>query len=75
MAKLPLLSDISRCPVCGSVEYYTIDQARGHIISGSRFDGEEASNDTMYEHLSIKTGRFIFCRECQTKIARNDIIE
>lgn len=72
MKKLPLLSELRECPFCGSIEYYTIDQVKGHITSRSSFDGSEVDNDQMYEMISIKTGKFIFCGQCQTKIARND---
>lgn len=69
MAKLPLLSELTECPRCGSVDY----RAAGHIISRYTFDGSEISNEDMYEGLAIQTSAYVYCGCCNEKIARNDM--
>ena len=73
MAKLPLLSELTECPHCGSVDYYTRDRAAGHITSRYTFDGSEISNEDMYEGLAIRTSAYVYCGSCNEKIARNNM--
>lgn len=61
---------IENCPHCGNdQEYFTKDYVQGTIRSFSRFDGGEADNYEMYDHLSHKMGKSVYCAECKKKIA------
>lgn len=72
MAKLPLMSELTECPHCGSVECYTRDRAAGHLNSRYSLDGSEVDNHDLYEGLNIAHATFVYCASCDEKIARND---
>ncbi|WP_457748755.1 hypothetical protein [Sulfurimonas sp.] len=72
MAKFPNISDLTECPLCGGDEYYVIARPIGTIITHYRFDGGDADNTEMYANLSDKPQKFVYCSNCQVKIARNN---
>lgn len=72
MAKLPLLSELTECPHCGSEEFYIIEKPAGHITRRGRFDGGECDNTHMFECLASKPSAWVHCGQCEEKIARND---
>lgn len=72
MAKLPLLSELTECPHCGSEEVYTKEYVSGHIYHRKMLNGEPADNTLMYEHLCAKPSIWVYCVGCDEKIARTD---
>ncbi|KIV56467.1 hypothetical protein AM501_09950 [Aneurinibacillus migulanus] len=60
---------INECTHCGSNEGYYIKQyAFGSIKQNFNFDGSEADNTEMYQHLNHKGGSVAYCSSCNKKI-------
>jgi hypothetical protein len=60
---------IEQCPHCGSTEgYYTKGQVRGSIITRYNYDGSDADNGDMYEHLFHTGGKVAYCLSCNKKL-------
>ena len=57
--------DLKKCPFCGYDEFYTKEYVFGSIKYAERFDGEEASNEELYDYLNSRNynGR-AYCRNC-----------
>lgn len=45
-------SELTKCPFCGSEEYYTTSYCFGRVDYYQRFDGGETYNNDMYDSLS-----------------------
>lgn len=70
---LPKLSALEECPHCGYDEFYQKQSVKGFIYPRRRFDGGEADNDRLFEHLGLgKMQKTIYCGGCQKKIAIED---
>ncbi len=72
MAKLPNISELTECPLCGGDEYYVIAKPIGTITTRFHYDGRDADNTEMYANLCEKPQKFVYCSNCQVKIARNN---
>lgn len=60
-------SELTKCPFCGSEEYYTTSYCFGRVDYYQRFDGGETDNGGMYAGLSErerKTER-AYCGHCE----------
>lgn len=58
-------SELKKCPLCGSEEFYTNDYYRGTSEFYQRFDGEEANdNSQMYDGLIHLQGKRAYCGNC-----------
>ena len=68
--KLPNISDLDSCPLCGGTTYYYQSAVSGHITSWVNFDGTDADSSEMYTGMNTKPLKFVFCAECHEKIAR-----
>lgn len=58
-------SELAKCPFCGSEKYYMNCYCFGRVRCNLRFDGEEADNTTMYDGLSIKQLKRVYCFHCK----------
>lgn len=72
MAKLPNVSELTECPYCGCETFYYKSKVSGIVATHVNFDGSEADCSGMHEGLSYKNLKFVYCSQCQKKIARND---
>lgn len=70
--KLPNVSELTESPHCGSGSYYYLSTVSGHATTWVNFDGSDADNTEMYNGIGHKTLKFVFCAECEKKIARID---
>lgn len=70
--KLPNLSDITECPECGGTEYYVQQRASGIIRERGSLIGAAVDNHDMYDGLNIKQSVWVYCADCERKIARDD---
>lgn len=53
------------CPFCGNEEFYTVNWMQGSSSFNKRFDGGEASdNSMMYDNLTITEGKRAYCNNC-----------
>jgi hypothetical protein len=68
--KLPNISELTECPYCGSGSYYYLSAVFGHTTTWVNFDGSEADNAEMYSGVGYRPLKFVFCAECEKKIAR-----
>ncbi|WP_171628968.1 hypothetical protein [Paenibacillus plantarum] len=67
------MKDIKRCPKCESVEGYFIKQTvSGKINYRFNFDGSEADNGDMHDHLEYKGGSVAYCLKCKKRLFRMD---
>lgn len=68
-------NNIKCCPHCGSEDgYYTKDYISGSSYFYVKFDGSEADNGHMYEHLTHKRGKRAYCAECDRYIGPSDLL-
>ena len=56
--------DLEACPFCGCDEFYEKQQVRGTTTYRTRFDGEEADNEDMYESLFTTSSGRAYCCDC-----------
>ncbi|WP_017470647.1 hypothetical protein [Amphibacillus jilinensis] len=60
---------IDKCHHCGNDgQYYIKEQVRGSVASMFRFDGEDPDNTELYSHLSHKSGKYAYCKECDKRL-------
>jgi len=71
MAKFPNVEDLKECPICGGDEYYVLSKPIGKFITRYNFDGSDADNTEMLSSLSDEPQKFVYCSDCEVKIARN----
>lgn len=61
--------NLEECPHCGSTAgYYTKTQVRGSVKFHYNFDGSEANNSEMYDHLHHTNGNVAYCVTCEKKL-------
>lgn len=72
MAKLPNVSELTECPHCGCETFYYKSKVSGIVATHVNFDGSEADNTEMHNSLSYESMKFVYCSQCQRKIARKD---
>lgn len=67
-----MVSNLKCCPKCQSNEgYYVKQSVKGKIIFRQNFDGSEADNGDMYDHLEhTYISKYAFCLNCKEKIFR-----
>ena len=64
------VSKFTECPYCGGEEYYAKYSVFGKIILRSRYDGKEADNREMYDHIHHKLkSKFAYCSSCDKRVA------
>jgi len=74
MAKrLPLISELDKCPHCEGKEYYTISRASGKILTNYSFSGEEVVNEDVLKGIHFHTLRHAYCAKCDIIIASNTL--
>lgn len=62
---------LKACPHCGSKGgYHTKMQVRGSIVVYFNFDGSEADNTEMYQHLQHHGGEYAYCNDCNKRLFR-----
>lgn len=60
---------INECPHCKSKDgYYTKEQVHGTVRYKFNFDGTESENDSMYDLLSYKGGKYAYCLRCDKRL-------
>jgi uncharacterized protein with PIN domain len=61
------------CPKCGNDESYYVEQrVTGKINFYINYDGTEAENSEMYEHLKHKTLKYGYCSNCNKRLFKVD---
>lgn len=60
-------SNLTKCPFCGSEEFYTKTYAKGYLFHRERFDEEEADNTDLFESLFYRSmPNKAYCAGCNT---------
>ena len=64
------VSELTKCPYCGCEEYYIKQSISGTIEFRCRYDGKEADNREMYDHIYHKLkSKFAYCSSCDKRVA------
>lgn len=67
---------LKKCPHCGSDEgCYVKGRVSGRYIFRFTFDGAEADNSAIHDHLSYKDGKTLYCLNCDKRIAKREDVE
>ncbi|EJO8074291.1 hypothetical protein Q3R63_004412 [Salmonella enterica] len=59
---------VIECPHCGGDEFYVRATASGTTSVFYRFDGGEAFNGHMWDHVSLKEKKTAYCADCQKRV-------
>jgi len=60
---------LTKCPYCGSEEYYIKQSFKGTCNYVFRFDGDEADNGHIHENAQYKdTSKYAYCVGCNKKL-------
>ncbi|MFD0771637.1 hypothetical protein ACFQZ1_23155 [Bacillus sp. CGMCC 1.60114] len=66
---------IDKCPHCSSNEgYYTKEQVYGTVRYKHNFDGREADNSSLHDHVSYKGGKVAYCIDCNKKLFNMSVL-
>ncbi len=69
--ELVSISDLTCCPHCGSDKgYFAKDYAFGRVLTYYSFDGSQVDNSEMYQSLTYKNGKFLYCYACRKRIVK-----
>jgi len=69
------IKDIECCPFCGCTIFFVREYVKGPIRVKFFANGDEAKNPEMYDGITCyqkKADNFIFCDECERKLAYGD---
>jgi hypothetical protein len=59
------------CPHCNYMGgYYVKEKVSGSIYYYYNFDGSQADNSSMYDHLIHKGGKVAYCKNCDKRLFR-----
>ncbi|RSU11623.1 hypothetical protein CBF29_07860 [Vagococcus elongatus] len=61
---------MTKCPHCGSEEYYVKTRIYGKCDHYRRFDGKETDNSGMHDNLTYVDGTIAYCAECKKRLFR-----
>ena len=71
--KINKFEDLTSCPFCGNDEFYTLNWMQGSCAYNSKFDGEEASdNSCMYDGLIVTEGKRAYCNNCEEYLGNRE---
>lgn len=62
------MEQLTCCPHCGYIEYYTKDYICGSTRYFHRFDGKDRYNGEMYDHLDHNQGKWAYCVNCDKRL-------
>ena len=60
---------IKSCPHCGSEEgFYSKFSVSGSSVYRHNYDGSEAENSSMYDHINHRTSKYAYCQSCDKRL-------
>lgn len=71
MSKIHYTKDMTKCPYCGSEEFYIKQSYKGYIEYKMRFDKDEnkVTNYELYENAThTNLTKYAYCRECEKRL-------
>lgn len=60
--------NMRECKHCGSKTYYRCTRYSGTGCRCYNFDGSVADNTHIYDYLSVKEGKAIYCEDCNKRL-------
>ena len=66
------LSDLDKCPFCGSGTFFVKLHAEGTIFFRINPDGSEENNENMYDTLTLTEGKRVYCFKCKSFLGNKE---